>query len=48
MYHAWKISQYTCRIGNYKYPSPHHGPTGEDPYPAEGEPGCESQVRENC
>ena len=26
----------------------HHGDQGEDPYPAEGEPGCESQVRENC
>merc|ERR1719305_1038811 len=26
----------------------HHGPQGSDPYPAEGEPGCESQSSPQC
>jgi cathepsin B len=26
----------------------HHGPQGTDPYPAEGEPGCESQSSPQC
>merc|ERR1712224_818788 len=26
----------------------HHGPQGSDPYPAEGEPGCESQSSPTC
>ena len=26
----------------------HHGPQGQDPYPAEGQPGCESQSSPMC
>jgi cathepsin B len=26
----------------------HHGPKGDDPYPSEGEPGCESQKSPRC
>jgi len=26
----------------------HHGPQGDDPYPAEGEPGCPSQRSKSC
>jgi len=26
----------------------HHGPVGNDPYPAEGKPGCESQTSASC
>merc|ERR1712137_72482 len=34
---------------NYAFPHcHHHGPKGEDPYPAEGEPGCPSQKSATC
>jgi len=34
---------------NYALPHcHHHGPQGEDPYPAEGEPGCASQSTQRC
>jgi cathepsin B len=26
----------------------HHGPVGKDPYPSEGQPGCESQTSPSC
>jgi len=34
---------------NYALPHcHHHGPQGSDPYPAEGQPGCESQSSPSC
>lgn len=34
---------------NYALPHcHHHGPQGDDPYPAEGQPGCESQHSPKC
>jgi cathepsin B len=34
---------------NYAFPHcHHHGPKGQDPYPAEGEPGCPSQKSAKC